>query len=173
MTGYIYAIGNDEFVKIGFTENPAGRAAKIKCEVPFAVDLLGYVEGTRKQESDVHKMLAPERSRGEWYFRGKPTEHFVSKLCAGFIDRRTVNAPRFPAKGLIENAIVLLGNETKLALAAGVSQPVVNDAKRTGHVGPKLAMGIDRATNGRISKGALRPDLWGNPSHAHAHEAAQ
>lgn len=61
---------------------------------------------------------------------------------------------------LIEQAIRRFGSEAKAAAAAGVSQPVINEAKRTGRVGPKLAIGLDKATNGEISKSALRPDLW-------------
>ena len=65
-----------------------------------------------------------------------------------------------PVRCLIQKAIARYGSEAKLARAAGVSQPVVNDAKRTGQVGPKLALGIDRATDGEVPKEALRPDLW-------------
>lgn len=61
---------------------------------------------------------------------------------------------------LVEEAIASFGSEAKLAAAAGVSQPSVNEAKRKGRVGPRLAMGIDRATQGKVSKSALRPDLW-------------
>jgi DNA-binding transcriptional regulator YdaS (Cro superfamily) len=61
---------------------------------------------------------------------------------------------------LVEAAIAIFGSEKKLADEAGVSQPVVNEAKRTGRVGPKLAMGIEKATKGQISKSRLRPDLW-------------
>jgi len=74
---------------------------------------------------------------------------------------------------LIERAISRHGSEAKLALAAGVSQPVVNDAKRTGRVGPKLAMGIDRATGGDVAKEALRPDLWPPRVQVPACEEAQ
>ena len=65
---------------------------------------------------------------------------------------------------LVSSAIEQFGSEQKAADAFGVSQPVVNHAKRTGRVGPKLAMGIDRATHGRIGKHELRPDLWEPPS---------
>lgn len=61
---------------------------------------------------------------------------------------------------LVAEAIKVFGSEKKAADAFGVSQPVVNEAKRSGRVGPRLAMGIDRATSGRISKTVLRPDLW-------------
>jgi len=61
---------------------------------------------------------------------------------------------------LVEEAIAVFGSEAKLAAAAGVSQPYINECKHKGRVGPRLALGIDRATNGKISKSALRPDLW-------------
>jgi DNA-binding transcriptional regulator YdaS (Cro superfamily) len=61
---------------------------------------------------------------------------------------------------LVGRAVSLLGSEAKLAAAAGVAQATINEAKHTGTVGPKLAMGLDRATGGRISRSALRPDLW-------------
>ena len=67
-------------------------------------------------------------------------------------------------KILIEQAIEQFGSEARLAAAAGVSQPVVNEAMRTGRCGPKLAIGIDAATSGSISKASLRPDLWGAPA---------
>lgn len=66
---------------------------------------------------------------------------------------------------LIEAAISMFGSEAKTARAAGVSQPVVHEAKHSGKVGPKLAIGLDAATDGKISKSDLRPDLW-------PHEAA-
>lgn len=61
---------------------------------------------------------------------------------------------------LIEQFIQRFGSEAKAAAAAGVSQPVVNAAKQAGRCGPKLAMGIEAATGGDISRSMLRPDLW-------------
>lgn len=61
---------------------------------------------------------------------------------------------------LIQRAIDRFGSEAAAAKAAGVSQPTLNEAKKTGRVGPKTAMGLDKATDGEISKSALRPDLW-------------
>ena len=78
-----------------------------------------------------------------------------------------------PIKKLIESAIADFGTEAKLAAAAGVSQPVINEAKRTGKVGPRLAIGLETATGGKISRGQLRPDLWDDPTEARASEAAE
>lgn len=64
---------------------------------------------------------------------------------------------------LIKSAIDMFGSETKLASAIGFAQPSINDAKRKGRVGPLMALAIDKATEGRISKHELRPDLWQAP----------
>ena len=62
---------------------------------------------------------------------------------------------------LLQSAVVKIGSQAKLARAAGVAQPTLSQAIKLGKVGPKLAIGIDRATEGYVSKSSLRPDLWG------------
>lgn len=68
-------------------------------------------------------------------------------------------------KTLIEAAIAEFGSEAKLADAAGVKQPTINEAKKTGRVGPRLAIGLEKATRGAIPRWVSRPDLWEHPSH--------
>lgn len=51
----------------------------------------------------------------------------------------------------IERAIALFGSEERLAKEAGVSQPAINKCRRTGRIGIKVAAGIDRATQGKVS----------------------
>ncbi|WP_441235634.1 YdaS family helix-turn-helix protein [Bradyrhizobium sp. 930_D9_N1_4] len=66
---------------------------------------------------------------------------------------------------LIERAIKLAGgSEAKLANETGLSQPLINKARRTGRAGPKLALAIHEFTKGVIPASALRPDLWAPPS---------
>jgi hypothetical protein len=78
MSSYVYGIRFGEYVKIGFTRNPAVRLRQLKsrnkgtllvpeglseddCEPLFAVlgDLL--------TENLLHTLFAPERAIGEWY----------------------------------------------------------------------------------------------------------
>lgn len=61
---------------------------------------------------------------------------------------------------LLEAAITIAGSEAKLGVMAGYSQNAIWSAKRKGRVSAELAAGIDRATNGAISKSALRPDIF-------------
>lgn len=65
---------------------------------------------------------------------------------------------------LIQRAIDLAGgSEAKLAHETGLSQPLINKAKKTGRAGPRLAMAIHHFSKGLIPASALRPDLWSKP----------
>lgn len=68
-------------------------------------------------------------------------------------------------RSLIQEAVDSYGTEAKLAEAAGVSQPTINEAKKTGRVGPRLAIGLEKATKGGIPRWLSRPDLWEQPNH--------
>jgi len=65
-----------------------------------------------------------------------------------------------PEVAQLLKAIRLLGSEKHLAKVAGVSQPTVNIAKRTGQIGPKLALAIHRATDGEVSRSSLCPEYY-------------
>lgn len=68
------------------------------------------------------------------------------------------------AKPLIESAIRLRGSEAKLAAACGVSQAAIWKAKVAGRVSADLAVAIERATDSKVPRWRLRPDLWEEPS---------
>ena len=72
---------------------------------------------------------------------------------------------------LISKAIEIMGTQARLAEACGVTQPAISYALSTGRVSAELAAKIDRATEGKVSREALRPDVFspGFPDH----EAAQ
>lgn len=65
---------------------------------------------------------------------------------------------------LMCQAIMLLGSQQKLADAVGRSQNAVFHAKSTGRVTAEMALAIDRATDGAVSRHQLRPDLYGPPA---------
>lgn len=61
----------------------------------------------------------------------------------------------------ITRAIAIAGSEAKLGKAAGVSQNAIWQAKRRGRVSAELAVKIERATGGLVSRSDLRPDIFG------------
>lgn len=60
----------------------------------------------------------------------------------------------------IERAIQFAGSEAKLAALIGCSQVAINKAKHRNSVSAEMAVAIDRATSGSVSKASLRPDLF-------------
>lgn len=60
----------------------------------------------------------------------------------------------------IVRAIALAGSEAKLGRAAGVSQNAIWQAKKRAHVSAELAVAIEKATSGQVSRRELRPDLF-------------
>lgn len=61
---------------------------------------------------------------------------------------------------LIQAAIDQLGSEAKLGAATGFSQHAIWSAKKKGRVSAEMAAAIDRATDGKVAKHDLRPDLF-------------
>jgi DNA-binding transcriptional regulator YdaS (Cro superfamily) len=70
----------------------------------------------------------------------------------------------------MERAIQIAGSEAKLAVLIGCSQVAVNKAKRRGKCSAEMAVEIDRALKGAVTKLELRPDLFSSPSHEDAQE---
>lgn len=63
-------------------------------------------------------------------------------------------------RSLVERAIQMFGSEAKLGKAIGRSQNAVWQAKRRGRVTAEMAIAIDEATEGVVSRHQLRPDIF-------------
>lgn len=61
---------------------------------------------------------------------------------------------------LLQQAVELYGSQAKLARAIGFSQHAVWAALMKGNVSPKMARAIHNATDGRIDKAALCPEIF-------------
>lgn len=70
-----------------------------------------------------------------------------------------------PRPNPIAEAVKSFGSEKKLAAACGLSQAAINKAKRQfekeGTVSPRMAVAVERATQGAVTKGALCPQYFG------------
>ena len=70
---YLYAIGNGEQLKIGYSVNPKKRISAIQTSSPFKVNLdwmklCAYNDSdAKKQESKIHRKLKGLNVRGEWF----------------------------------------------------------------------------------------------------------
>jgi len=62
----------------------------------------------------------------------------------------------------IKNAIEILGGQSKLAESCNVSQPAVHKWLHGGHIAPKSAVAIERATAGEVKRVDLLPEIFGD-----------
>lgn len=66
-------------------------------------------------------------------------------------------------KQLLQDAIKEAGGQTKFAEALGISQQGVSYlVTKAKNVSAEIAVAIDKATNGKIKKSDLRPDIFGD-----------
>ena len=61
----------------------------------------------------------------------------------------------------LKKAVAIAGSESKLSRATGYSQPAINKARRRGRVSAEMAIAIEHALKGAVSRQELRPDLFG------------
>lgn len=70
MSGFVYFVqaGPDGPIKIGFTASlPKRRLNELVTASPFALRILGYVQGTINFERRLHARLKVHRTKGEWF----------------------------------------------------------------------------------------------------------
>ena len=68
--GFVYFIQEEESgnIKIGFSEkHPKGRLKDFQTGNSNKLILLGYIEGTYEDESNLHREFYEERGNGEWF----------------------------------------------------------------------------------------------------------
>lgn len=75
-----------------------------------------------------------------------------------------------PNNPYIHEAIEIVGNQQKLADAVGVRQQTISKLLRGTRqkVSAEIAAGIHNATNGKVPKWIIRPDLFDAPIEEHA-----
>jgi hypothetical protein len=74
--GWVYFFGDDEAVKIGWTEQLETRMSRLRTGHPNAV-LEAWFAGTPRVEARLHALLAPDRIRGEWFRRTPELEELM------------------------------------------------------------------------------------------------
>jgi DNA-binding transcriptional regulator YdaS (Cro superfamily) len=61
---------------------------------------------------------------------------------------------------LFKSLIDRYGGDTQLATALGYTQNAVWSARRRKSVSPKMALAIEKLTQGEINRSSLRPDVY-------------
>jgi DNA-binding transcriptional regulator YdaS (Cro superfamily) len=67
-------------------------------------------------------------------------------------------------RALVAKAVRIVGSQTALAEQLGRSQQLISFlCTRAREISPEDAIGIHRATRGKVPASMLRPDLWRSP----------
>lgn len=109
MTGFVYAIQSGEAIKIGWAADPVRRLSELNVGSPGTHRLLGFVEATKSQERELHRLLSPWRIRGEWFSISKVVAHFIGILppvLAGRVQFEDWAKKRTPANKFDEYLLV-------------------------------------------------------------------
>lgn len=166
MTGFVYAIQSGDAVKIGWATNPQRRLTELNVGSPTAHVLLGFVAGEKADEAIAHSQCAAHRIRGEWFRIEGAVLAFIEHLppllpkLAHSENTRLCSDPSNSIGEAIIAAIAAAGSEARLAMMVGVSQPMINKAKKARRVSAALAVRIDAALAGIVSKEELCPQVF-------------
>lgn len=164
MTGFVYAIGDAERVKIGYSANPSQRFSKLQTDSAVRCEIIGTVLATMNQERELHRLLAAYRLHREWFRR----EGAVAAFCDAIAGRGVPaarhkisarNGVRHPLRAYrVEQQISLQA----LADAVGVTKPTMSRIER-GKQKPSLDL-IDRLvseTGGAVTADDFLPSRRG------------
>lgn len=146
MTGFIYAIGNADRVKIGYSQDPVSRAVKVRSDSSHNVRLIGAIAGTVSQERELHQLFSAYRVHGEWFERKGAVASFCLMLPPAA--REAKAAARDHVFGL---------PLADIARALGVGRAAVCKWSK-GRVPAERVLEVSRITG--ISRHDLRPDLY-------------
>lgn len=64
---YFIQTADNQFVKIGVTEDPIRRMAGLQTSTPYTLKLLAVMPGGREEESAIHLRFRRYAVRGEWF----------------------------------------------------------------------------------------------------------
>lgn len=78
--GYVYFIGGEGRVKIGFANNVAKRLSALQTSCPFELRLLASFQGKMKREREFHERFAALRMSGEWFRLEGEIKDFLESL---------------------------------------------------------------------------------------------
>ena len=89
--GFVYFIQEEgtDHIKIGFSEkHPEGRLKDFQTGNSNKLNLLGYIEGTYKDESNLHYEFSEERGSGEWFESSPRMKERIKELLEKSLEKK-------------------------------------------------------------------------------------
>jgi len=75
----IYFIGNDEYIKIGYSSNPIDRINCIAEGVPFKISIHAIIEGDEAQEKYMQQLFEKYHVNREWFSFSDEIKEFITQ----------------------------------------------------------------------------------------------
>jgi len=76
----VYFIKQNDYIKIGFTNNFNKRLNQLQVSSPVKLEVLGIIKGTKEDECNYHKMFSKYYSNGEWFIYNEELISHIDKL---------------------------------------------------------------------------------------------
>lgn len=77
--GKIYFLLSGKIIKIGFTTDLAQRISRLQTATPNTLHLLGTIDGTQRDERNLHRRFANLNVRGEWFRRHSSLMAYITE----------------------------------------------------------------------------------------------
>lgn len=137
--GYVYAVIWEERVKIGWSKDPARRAAELRKSYPGAC-LVAIAAGSRRDEAAVHAEHGSRWIEREWFKIGAPFDAFAKRAgCALPAVTPAVPLPRLDARGGAFVARGLVFVRVRIAAGKRLTRRAAWLTTDPGHGGPLCA----------------------------------
>jgi hypothetical protein len=78
--GSVYFVACGAYVKIGFAEAVPKRLTELQLANPEPLVLIGQVPGGLDRETELHRLFAKWRHRGEWFHLNDETRNLIEGL---------------------------------------------------------------------------------------------
>ena len=76
----VYFIKQNDYIKIGYTNNLNKRLNQLQVSSPVKLEVLGIIKGSLEDESNYHKMFSKYHSYGEWFSCNEELITHIDKL---------------------------------------------------------------------------------------------
>lgn len=149
MKVYFIRAGLSGPVKIGVTADLERRLLDLQCGNHEELHVIRTEPGSGAVEAWLHQRFDGRLIRGEW-FHFHPTMLTIA-----------IPAPEALVETPLARAIALVGGQSELARRIDVTQQQVWKWLQSGRPAPESVRAIERATDGRVSRYDLRPDVFG------------
>ena len=76
----IYFIRQNDYVKIGYTENINSRLAQLQTGTPYELSVALLIPGSLEDEGELHKAFIDDKVRGEWFMLSDDMRDYIKTM---------------------------------------------------------------------------------------------